>query len=108
MPIEIFDRIISASKAAGIDPKQGLAIAIKESSGYTDPDRINTYHMSTSHIKGQWNSGSLENAAGPSTIVSNWQYFDNSPYIGLLKGWEDSGWDVNRMEEDGKYQYKRH
>jgi hypothetical protein len=99
VPLEVFNKIIEASKVAGIDPKQGLAIAIKESSGYTDKNRINRYYTGTlpNH---RYSYNNIENGAGPSTIVSNWQFFDNNPYIGLLKGWENSGWDVNRVEQD--------
>lgn len=106
IPIEIFDKIVDASKTAGINPKQGLAIAIKESSGYTDLDRKNTQFIGRDPDGWQWKS--VPNQAGPSTIVSNWQYFDNSPYIGLLKGWEKSGWDAERVQEDAKYQYGKH
>lgn len=107
MPIEIFDHIINSAKIANIDPKQGLAIAIKESSGYTDPKRMNSkYNGSLPNNK--WIKANLENQAGPSTVVSNWQYFKNIPYIGLLKGWENSGWDVDRMSADARYQYKKH
>ena len=107
IPTEVLDNIVRASKVAGIDPKQGLAIAIKESSGYTDPNRINSYYggaLTTKH----WRGVAAPNYAGPSTIVSNWQYFKNSPYIGLLRSWENSGWDVDRVSEDAKYQQKRH
>lgn len=107
VPVEIFNKIIGAAKIANIDPKQGLAIAIKESSGYTDPKRINTQYRG-SLPNHQWRYFKVPNQAGPSTIVSNWQYFNNSPYIGLLKGWENSGWDINRVSEDAKYQYKKH
>lgn len=106
IPIEVFNNIVNASKTAGINPKQGLAIAIKESSGYTDPDRKNSYFSGIS-TDNTWERQYTKNQAGPSTIVSNWQYFKNSPYIGLLKGWENSGWDVNKVNEDAKYQYKR-
>lgn len=106
MPIEIFDKIISASKAAGINPKQGLAISIKESSGYTDPKRINTYYGGSLGNK-KWKVHQVRNYAGPSTVVSNWQYFENSPYIELLRGWENSGWNVNRVSEDARYQYRK-
>lgn len=106
IPIEIFNKIIGASKSAGINPKQGLAIAIKESSGYTDANRKNSYY--TGYEGKNWKRQQTKNQAGPSTIVSNWQYFENSPYIGLLKGWENSGWDTNRVSEDAKYQFKKH
>lgn len=107
VPLEVFNKIIEASKVAGIDPKQGLAIAIKESSGYTDKNRINTYYTGAIDSK-HHSHGDIENGAGPSTIVSNWQFFDNNPYIGLLKGWENSGWDVNRVEQDAQYQFNKH
>lgn len=112
IPVEIFDKIINSSKAAGIDPKQGLAIVIQESSGYTDPNRKNRLYTGiTVDSNGrprryQWES--VENQAGPSTIVSNWQYFTNNPYTSLLNGWEKSRWDVNRVNEDAKYQYRKH
>ena len=107
MPIEIFNHIVKSSKEAGIDPRQGLAIAIKESSGYTDPRRRGTYYSGNLGNK-RWSAKRAKNYAGPSTVVSNWQYFDNSPYISLLKGWEDSGWDVDRVSEDARYQYKKY
>lgn len=107
MPIEIFDRIINASKKAGISSRQGLAIAIKESSGYTDPERANTYYRGSLPNK-KYQPVNSQGYAGPATVVSNWQYFTNNPYSGLLRGWEDSKWDVNRMTEDAQYQYKKH
>lgn len=107
IPVEIFNKIIGTSREAGIDPKQGLAIAIRESSGYTDPKRKNMYFASQLP-NNKWRGQIVPDQAGPSTIVSNWQYFDNSPYIGLLKGWEKSGWDIKQVSEDAKYQYRKH
>jgi hypothetical protein len=101
IPIEVFDKIVKSSQAAGISPKQGLAIAIKESSGATDPIRSNRYYSGS-------NYEDSPNSIGPSLITSNWDYFQNSPYIELLKGWENSGWDIDRVTEDAKYQYKKH
>lgn len=106
-PIEVFNKIIEASNNVGINPKQGLAIAIKESSGYTHPDRVNTYYKGKD-VDNHWFPEYTLDQAGPSTIVSNWQYFEDSPYISLLKGWENSGWDVDKVQKDAEYQYKKH
>lgn len=107
IPVEIFNKILDASKIAGIDPRQGLAIAIAESGGGTDSNRKNSYYR-MSYGNGHSSGFHSPNQIGPATIVSNWQYFDNSPYIGLLRGWERSGWDVDKVSEDAKYQQKRY
>ena len=106
-PEEVFNSIVSASESVGIDPKQGLAIAIKESSGYTHPDRRGFFFGGLTG-ENTWKAIKSKNNAGPAAVVSNWQYFNNSPYIGLLKGWERSGWDVKRVSDDAQYQYRKH